>query len=719
MKIRRYNDRIALGRRPRQAENVAYYIVVDFGRRSRQEETPAEGDARDATAHPPHRVDEERDSMATETEETTPSFTPIPGLTVPLVPSTPDVRLISGGSGTGKTARLLGHVAGLLANGIPATDILVLCATPDAAALFARTLAEREPHAADVRILTPRELELDLLGDPAAAACTGRDARLLAPFEMDFLMEDLKVSGLRPKRLREMVKFFFRGMTELADDDRKSWLFSSEEENVFSLLKACLGFMRGAAEPELANLCVAFLRADVRSRANLTRPYVVVDDYQLLSRASQMVANLLAGTSLTVACDPEGCIEAFESYPYRAGADELLAVNPHAAVERLETCYRSPAVAAAVNALYADEKLQAARLAARAAGEMGPGSVRAIASETPESEIRRIASTALEALEAGDAPGDLYIVTPHRAWTRNLERALSAAGVPHDTARSGRVASGDIRDLERARVPRLLTALYLSANPFDAVAWRSWCGFGDYLTRSNTFVVLRSAGTARSLALDAALEHAAERTASAAGDDAHASLDGVLALYSQGMKLARQACALKGDELLEFLARELYGTDASVPETVRALCAPFEDGALAGEDAAALAARARRRLDLPCFEKTGAVRIGEAARLVGLRPKTVLFAGFVNGFLPVRAYFDQSIMPLDKQAVQHERDVRLLAFSVGKAERDLVLSYFTETNIETAERLGLKIDRIRLKGGERVARLSPSIFLAPLQVAQT
>lgn len=662
--------------------------------------------------------------MATETEEATPSFTPIPGLTVPLVPSTPNVRLISGGPGTGKTARLLDHVARLLADGIPATDILVLCATPDAAKLFSHSLAERTPHAADVRIITPRELELDLLADPAAAACTGRDARLLAPFEMDFLMEDLKVSGLRPKRLREMVKFFFRGMTELADDNRETWLFSSEEENVFSLLKSCLGFMRGIAEPELANLCVSFLRADARSRANLTRPYVIVDDYQLLSRASQMVANLLAGTSLAVACDPVGCVEAFESYPYDAGADELLSVNPHAVVERLETCYRSFAVASAVNALYADEKLQAAPLVPNVADDAGNSaggnaeSVCAIASETPEDEIRRIVSTVVAALGEGRTPEDLYLVTPHRAWTSNLERALSAAGVPHDAARNGKIASGDIRDLERSRVPRLLTALYLSANPYDAVAWRSWCGFGDYLTRSNAFAGLRSAGTAQSLALDSVIERASEGASPAARDDARASLSAVLDAYAQGMELARRAHALKGDALLEFLAHELYGKDATVPETVRALCAPFEDEALTGEDSAALAARARRRLDLPRFERTKAVRIGEASRLAGLRPKTVLFAGFVNGFVPVRAYFDQSIMPLDKQAVQHERDVRLLAFSIGKAENDLVFSYFIETDIETAERLRLKIDRIRLREGERVARIAPSIFLAPLQVAQ-
>ena len=162
--------------------------------------------------------------------------------------------------------------------------------------------------------------------------------------------------------------------------------------------------------------------------------------------------------------------------------------------------------------------------------------------------------------------------------------------MPHDAARNGKIASGDIRDLERSRVPRLLTALYLSANPYDAVAWRSWCGFGDYLTRSNAFAVLRSAGTAQSLALDSVLERASEGVSPAARDDARASLSAVLDAYAQGMELARRAHALKGDALLEFLAHELYGKDATVPETVRALCAPFEDEALTGEDSAALAA---------------------------------------------------------------------------------------------------------------------------------
>ena len=48
---------------------------------------------------------------------------------------------------------------------------------------------------------------------------TGREPRLLLNYELNALMEDMKTSGLRPGRLKEMLKFFYRGWTELAADD--------------------------------------------------------------------------------------------------------------------------------------------------------------------------------------------------------------------------------------------------------------------------------------------------------------------------------------------------------------------------------------------------------------------------------------------------------------------------------------------------------------------
>ena len=136
---------------------------------------------------------------------------------------------IVGGVGTGKTQELINRAVKALKQGAKATDVLVLCATPQAALAFkARLDAAAEAagvSAADVAVTTPRALALDVMGDAEAIRWSGREPRLLTDYEKLFLLEDMKVSGLRPKRLREMLKFFYRSWTELADDD-ENWLLA-------------------------------------------------------------------------------------------------------------------------------------------------------------------------------------------------------------------------------------------------------------------------------------------------------------------------------------------------------------------------------------------------------------------------------------------------------------------------------------------------------------
>ena len=132
-----------------------------------------------------------------------------------------EALLVTGGVGTGKTQRLVERAAALLAENAAAGNVLVLCATPQAARLFSERLTARvgAKRAAGATVATARALALDVLADDGARRWSGREPRLLTAFEETFLMEDMKVSGLRPKRLREMLKFFYRSWTELADDD--------------------------------------------------------------------------------------------------------------------------------------------------------------------------------------------------------------------------------------------------------------------------------------------------------------------------------------------------------------------------------------------------------------------------------------------------------------------------------------------------------------------
>ena len=115
-----------------------------------------------------------------------------------------EALLVTGGVGTGKTQRLVERAAALLAENAAAGNVLVLCATPQAARLFSERLTARvgAKRAAGATVATARALALDVLADDGARRWSGREPRLLTAFEETFLMEDMKVSGLRPKRLR-------------------------------------------------------------------------------------------------------------------------------------------------------------------------------------------------------------------------------------------------------------------------------------------------------------------------------------------------------------------------------------------------------------------------------------------------------------------------------------------------------------------------------------
>ena len=215
-----------------------------------------------------------------------------------------EALLVTGGVGTGKTQRLVERAAALLAENAAAGNVLVLCATPQAARLFSERLTARvgAERAAGATVATARALALDVLADDGARRWSGREPRLLTAFEETFLMEDMKVSGLRPKRLREMLKFFYRSWTELADDD-PDWLLPGEETDVHTLLKENLAFMRAVVEPEAANLAARYLREHDEARAAHSYAHVLMDDYACASRASQTLANLVATCSITVAGD--------------------------------------------------------------------------------------------------------------------------------------------------------------------------------------------------------------------------------------------------------------------------------------------------------------------------------------------------------------------------------------------------------------------------------
>lgn len=642
---------------------------------------------------------------------------------------------IIGGVGCGKTQALIKQARRLLGMGVDPSSVLVACATPQAAQAFRQRLSSAcgEGVATNVTVTTPRAIALDVLSDAEARRWSGREPRLLTAYEELFLLEDMKVSGLRPKRLREMLKFFYRSWTELADDDEK-WLLAGEEATVHKLLKANLAFTQAIVEPEAANLAVNYLRTHDGARTTHSFAHVVVDDYQLISKASQTLAGLLARESVTIAGDRVACVSVYDSYPYAVGIDEFAAEYDCSDIV-LTASHRCPASAHAAKKLLADPAIASSDAsisensssADAAASDGSPESsasadssdtVTLLAFDQPEDEFVGVGDYVAQCLSEGYQPEDIVIATPNGVWSRNVAKALSTHSVPVEVLADRQPVRGDVRDNAKCIPARILTALDLVADPANALAWRCWCGYNDWLTNSSAFSSLRAYADENNLGLVDTLKRTfgCETSPNAAGADEIVGAQRVADAYQAGLALIEETRGLEGKQLLDKIVGIVSDSnDEETPSVIRDLCLAKEDAHGRSDDSArAMAHRFRNRLLSPNIADEHALRVLPYDQCVGISPKVLIVAGFVNGFIPCRAYFDGAAMPLDKQEREHEKDVRRVYSLVGKANERLIISRFCNTDLESAGYLKLHIGRIRLRDGVRTCQIPPSDFIEQL-----
>jgi superfamily I DNA/RNA helicase len=624
-------------------------------------------------------------------------------------PTVPYARLFLGTSYTGKSQNLLREIANLLREGADASKILMLCATPDAAQDLSARLKGLCPSAKEVEVTTPRAYFLDLLGTKEACAATGRKARLLLPFEYDFFLEDLKTSGIHPHRLREILRFFYKGLSELADDDEE-WLITNEERALFDLMKGCLAFTGAILEPELANLAVNYLRSSKGVLERARKTSVFVDDFQLLSRASQFAACLLAKDCVYLSASQDAALEAYESYPYSDGVDEFIQANPDATFTRLATSYSCHSSAKASCALRQENGIDASAVEVGHLETDEKTSFRLIEGENPQDEIARTVDAVTQLLNSGLFAHDIVIVAPHPVWARHLVCQLRARDVPAEALLDARFLKGDIRRNEKSFNARFLTILSLVADSTDAVAWRCWCGFGDYLTNSNGMRSLRNLGQVQGITLDVVLETSDLQFDVLDGSDAIASIQRIARAQDEARALINRLSGLSGQELLGRIAKELAGPDAQVPEEIRSLVTGCEDDGK-GKSAASMVYRARSRVEFPIYKGTDVVRVASYRNVIGLSPRCLFLTGFMNGLFPKHDYFDSTVLTVEQRKKRYAKDLSRIASIVAKASDTLVVSYSKKLDLEDAKRFGLVINRIDFENNKRVAKTEPSIFL--------
>lgn len=575
--------------------------------------------------------------------------------------------LVKGRTASARMSALVQCIKEVIGEGTASQDLLVVCADPSGASRLRRELRAAALLDADrIPIATCRELACNILQKPQAAEALGLRfssgrTRILAAYEVDFVMEDVKTLGTRPKRLRELLKFLYRGWTELSDEDPE-WLFMAEEIDTFEFLTEELAYLGAVMEPQISNLATKALRLDPELRCSSERRLLFVLDYQNLSRASQLLCQLIAGESLTVVANDEACIEAHESYPYLQGVEEFLHLNPTATIANLED---EPAT----DAIARSERTW----------------------DTPSDEISGMADEITRAVrEEGWDPSDIGVVTLHPWWERHMARALEARGIPTNAWYEPLKLRGDIRNLGKCLALRMVTLLRLLADPDDATAWRSWFGFGDYLTRSNQFADMRKTRWATAIPGDV------RRDLEVSGYDLGTDLDPLLA----------HARNLRGSDLLGCLLRTLAGSDAPLPSVLRPLLA------LGDADAAQMVVELDRRQFFAGLPDRPGVVISSYATVAGLDFAHAYLPGLVNGLFPSAAFFDLTKVSINKQDKMRGQDTRTAHAMSHLGRESLCVSNFRRADRDFAERIGLKQARIFATDddGTQMGEIEPSIY---------
>lgn len=603
-----------------------------------------------------------------------------------------EVHSVEGRVGCGKTQRLVEAVLNLLAQGVPPREIILFAATPAAACALERRLKAVVPLE-DLPLVTTLPLyALDVLSSPQAEARTGRRGRILMGFEERLLLEDVKTSGVAPRRLSEMLKFFYRSWADL-EPMSGDWFYDEQEERVFRLLVGSLRHRESYLACELPRAAFDYGQRFAHDLEAFRRDYVLFDDYQMASRASQCLAGLLARTALLVASEPCARTHSSEDYPHFSGIEELVAANPNAVRETLAYSHLSRVVTDAVNLLAADEALDARPMPCACTDQ---GGCEAMAFERPESELKGVVSLVSHHLSCGARPQDIAVAAATRQWAMRIAQALQAEGIAASPL-SRPSLGGDMRHTDTCGAARAFTLLRLAADPEDPLALRSWCGFGDYLAQSALANAVASGDAALSLRAGVAFADVPE---SALLRQQAASATTALA---EAAEIVDRLSGLRGSALIDAAIVAVSADDDQGAALLRAVARDAGEQATAS----ALCDAVQDRVLSPGFVGDG-VRVGLPEDFAGQTARVVIMAGLVNGLVLPRRYFDPAQMERDKRPAMLAAEMAKTYACAGKAASTLLFTYFTEAPLAEAESLQLKIHRVRLREGERVCEVHPS-----------
>lgn len=610
-----------------------------------------------------------------------------------------DLRLrVVAGPGTGKTYCLMRRVTRLLEGGVDPRRILVCTFTRTAAADLGREVARLGvPGAEAIWAGTLHAFCFGLLRRAEVLEATGRVPRPLLDFEARFMLQDLMTEGLGGIRECQKRLLAFNAAWARLQAEDPGWPGNPADRRFQQGLLSWLRFHQCMLIGELVPEAVHYLRDNPASPDRNLFDHVLVDEYQDLNRAEQVIFDLLTGEgSLTIIGDEDQSIYSFK-FAHPEGIAEFPQSHPGTHDEDLLECRRCPVrVVDMANNLIANNSTRSERTLTCFPGNP-PGEVQVLQWESMEDEARGIAGLIHHRIQHGEvSPGKVLVLAPRRQIGYAIRDSLTKLGVSAYSFFNEEAFDGRPQDESESRSQQAFTLLSLLANPDDIVSLRCWCGFGRSSLRSPAWARLRAYCSEAGENPRQALERLA------AGEIGIPHTGELVTRYRELRQRLNDLQNLRGQPLID----ALFPADAEWATQFRPETPTNDDGDdFAASDLLEAVRTGVIQPELPTDVEY--VRIMSLHKSKGLTADMVVVAGCIAGMIP--AVIPDTLSPADQQRFIEEQR-RLFFVAITRTRRILFLSSFTAIRRDLAHRMRVPVRG----GGAREASTIASMFMREL-----
>jgi superfamily I DNA/RNA helicase len=604
------------------------------------------------------------------------------------------IRVLAG-PGTGKTFALMRRVARLLQNGGTANRMLVCTFTRTAARDLEGELSRLGIDGADdVRAGTLHSFCFGLLSRDEVLEITGRVPRPLLKFEERFLLEDLSGDGFEGIRARDRRLQAFNAAWARLQSETPGWPHDPVDQAFHRELVGWLRFHEAMLIGELVPEALRYLRDNPASPHRGVFEHVLVDEYQDLNRAEQVLLDLLVEAGhLIVIGDEDQSIYSFK-FAHPEGIATFDGSHPGTHDERLDECRRCPRrVVEMANTLIANNPGRTPRILQPLPGNP-EGEVLVLQWRSIEDEAQGIAEIIRRRIRNAEVePGRVLVLAPRRHLGYAVRDALNALGVYAHSFFHEEALDGDPKRLDESDAQQAFTLLTLLANADDRVALRCWCGLGSSSLRSGAWARLREHCETSGDTPRAALERLAS------GD---LSIPHTAQLVERFRELQRRLAELapaRGEALVD----ALFPGDQDWTSLIRSLASTIEGDEFDAEELRGILRIGITQPELPT--DVDYVRVMSLHKSKGLTADLVIVLGCIEGLVPMVIGDTPA-----EQAASLEEQRRLFYVAITRTRRILILSSVTQLRRNLAHRMGAEV-----RGGNRTqARTIASRFLSDL-----